>query len=128
MHNLRKMKYKTIRIYENDFNILNTFCKRYNLSKTELISALLNYFEKTDLDPREPGNATHEISKLKNQLISFIKTQEKDILNPLTTKQNLLIEEFSKLVKDDFVTKNFMIELATKLGNSIVNKLKENDS
>ncbi|MFH4968300.1 BfmA/BtgA family mobilization protein [Gaetbulibacter sp. M240] len=120
------MKYKTIRIYESDFDKMNSFCDRYKLSKTELIEALLIYFEKTDLDPREPSNATKEISKLKSQLISFIKTQEKDKLNPLIKKQDLLITEFSGLVKDQFVTKSFMIELATKLGNSIVNKLQEN--
>ncbi len=120
------MKYKTIRIYESDFEKLNTFCERYKLSKTELIEAFIMFFEKTDLDPREPTNATKEISKMKNQLISFIRTQEKDKLNPLVKKQDLLIEEFSKLVRDEFVTKSFMIELATKLGNSIVNKLNKN--
>ncbi|WP_438424875.1 BfmA/BtgA family mobilization protein [Aquimarina macrocephali] len=119
------MKYKTIRIYESDFNDLNVFCKRYNLSKTELIEAFILYFKKTDLDPREPTNATKEIVKLKSQLISFIKTQEKDKLNPLIRKQDLLIESFSKLINEDLVTKNFMIELATKLGNSIVNKINE---
>ncbi len=124
MHSI--MKYKTIRIYESDFEKLNTFCERYKLSKTELIEAFIMFFEKTDLDPREPTNATKEISKMKNQLISFIRTQEKDKLNPLVKKQDLLIEEFSKLVRDEFVTKSFMIELATKLGNSIVNKLNKN--
>lgn len=117
------MKYKTIRIYENDFEKLNSFCNRYKVSKTELIEAFILFFEKTDLDPREPTNATKEIAKIKSQLISFIRTQEKEKLNPLIKKQDLLIEEFTKLVKDEFVTKNFMIELATKLGNSIVNKL-----
>lgn len=122
------MKYKTIRIYESDFKRLNAFCIRYKLSKTELIEAFTTYFETTDLDPREPTNATKEISKLKNQLISFIKTQEKDKLNPLIKKQDLLIEEFTKLIKDEIVSKNFMIELATKLGNSIVNKLNKIDN
>lgn len=122
------MKYKTIRIYSSDFSKLNTFCNRYKLSKTELIEAFIIYFDKTDLDPRVPTNATKEIEKLRGKLIGFIKTQETDKLNPLIKKQDLLIEEFSKLVKDEFVTKNFMIELATKLGNSIVNKLSKNDS
>lgn len=122
------MKYKTIRIYESDFSKLNAFCERYKLSKTELIEAFIVFFDKTDLDPRIPTNATKELSKLKSQLISFIRTQEKDKLNPLIKKQDLLIEEFTKLVKDEFVTKNFMIELATKLGNSIVNKLNQSDN
>lgn len=122
------MKYKTIRIYESDFEKLNGFCNRYKITKTELIEAFILYFEKTDLDPREPSNATQEISKMKSQLISFIRTQEKDKLDPLIKKQNLLIDDFVKLVQDEIVTKNFMIELATKLGNSIVNKIKENGS
>lgn len=120
------MNYKTIRIYESDFKKLNTLTKRYKVSKTELIEAFIVFFEKTDLDPRQPTNATKELVKLKGQLISFIRSQEKEKLNPLIKKQDLLIEEFTKLVKDEFVTKNFMIELATKLGNSIVNKLTEN--
>ena len=120
------MKYKTIRIYESDFDRLSVLCSKYSLTKTEFIEAVLTYFKKTDLDPREPLNATQEIVKLKNQLISFIRTQEKDKLNPLIKKQDLLIQEFSKLLNSDFVTEEFMIELANKLGNSIVNKLKEN--
>lgn len=118
------MKYKTIRIYESDFNRLNDLCKKYDLSKTELIEAAVSFFKKTDLDPREPTNATREITKLKNQLISFIRKQEQDKLNPLIRKQDLLIQEFSKLITSDFVTEEFMIELANKLGDSIVDKLK----
>ncbi len=118
------MKYKTIRIYESDFNRLNDLCNKYDLSKTELIEAVISYFKKTDLDPREPTNATKEIIKLKNTLISFIRKQETDKLNPLIRKQDLLIQEFSSLITSDFVTQEFMIELANKLGNSIVEKLK----
>lgn len=120
------MNYKTIRIYDTSFDKLNEFCDKYSLSKTELVECFIEYFDKTKIDPREPIDITTEVKKLKGQLISFIRTQEKDKLNPLIKKQDLLIEEFSKLISDQFVTKNFMIELATKLGNSIINKLKEN--
>jgi hypothetical protein len=120
------MSYKTIRIYKESFDKLNSFCNRYDMTKTEFIETLLIYFEKTDLDPRDPTNATKEITKLKSQLISFIRTQEKDKLNPLIKKQDLLITEFTNLINQDLVTREFMIELATKLGNSIVNKLREN--
>lgn len=120
------MKYKTIRIYESDFQRLNSLCERYNMSKTELIEAFIEFFVKTDIDPREPTNVSKEVSKLKSQLVSFIRAQERDKLNPLIRKQDLLITEFTNLINQDLVTKSFMIELATKLGNSIVNKLREN--
>jgi len=122
------MKYKTIRIYESDFKRLNQLCERYKITKTELIEAFIEFFYKTDLDPKKPTNASKEIAKLKSQIISFIRTQEKDKLNPLITKQDLLITSFKTMLEDEIVTRKFMIELASQLGNSIVKKLKENGS
>lgn len=118
------MEYKTIRIYDSSFKKLDEFCLRYSLTKTQLIETFINYFEKTKIDPRDPTDVTSEVKKLKNQLIAFIRTQEKEKLNPLIQKQDLLIIEFSRIINEEMIDKKFLIEVANDLGNSIVKKLK----
>ena len=115
------MKYKTIRIYDHTFDALDKLCVKYESSKTELTAVMCEYFTKTGIDPNDPSDVTSEVKKLKNQLISFIRTQEKDKLNPLIKKQDLLIERFMTHIDEETVTKEFMMELA----QAIVDKLKK---
>lgn len=121
------MKYKTIRIYESDFDEMNTLCNKYSVTKTELVEACMFYFTKTGIDPRDPSDVTSEVKKLKNQLISFIRTQEKEKLNPLVKKQNLLIDKFLDHLENDGVNKDFLVKVATQLGSEIVKKLGQKD-
>lgn len=102
MHNIKKNKYKTIRIYNSSFEQINEFCEHYKLSKTELIETFLNYFHKTKLDPRITTDIATDVKKLKNQLISFIRKQEKDKLDPLVKKQDILIEKSIAHYKNTF--------------------------
>jgi hypothetical protein len=119
------MSYKTIRIYEKDFEMLNELCRKYELSKTEMINAFVSYFKKTGIDPNDPSDVTSEVRKLKNQLISFIKTQEKDKLDPLIKRQNLLINKFLDHLETDGINKEFMTKILSDLGRQIVKKIKE---
>lgn len=116
------MEYKTIRIHKGTFKTLNTLCERYDLSKTELVESMSLYFLKTNIDPGEPTNLSKEVLKLKNQMISFIRTQEKDKLNPLIQKQDILINKFMTYMEEESVTRKFMMELA----QAIVDKLRKN--
>lgn len=88
-----KDPYKTIRIYESSFEQLEQICGTYSMTKTEMIEAFLNYFHQTKLDPRITSDVSTEVKKLKNQLISFIRKQEKDKLDPLVKKQDILIQK-----------------------------------
>jgi DNA-binding ferritin-like protein len=115
------MDYKTIRIYKETFETLDKLCERYGSSKTELVESMSSYFLKTNIDPKDPTNITKEVLKLKGQLISFIRTQEKNKLNPLIQKQDALINKFMNHLEEETVTRKFMMELA----QAIVDKLKE---
>ncbi|WP_271784189.1 BfmA/BtgA family mobilization protein [Aquimarina algiphila] len=115
------MSYKTIRIYNETFDGLDRLCSTYKASKTELTAAMCEYFINTGIDPNDPSDVTSEVKKLKNQLISFIRTQEKDKLNPLIKKQDLLIDRFMNYMEEETVNKKFMMELA----QAIVDKLKK---
>ena len=103
MHNYKNNNYKTIRIYNSSFEQLDLFCNQYSLTKTELVEAFLNYFNKTKIDPREISDVSSEVKKLKNQLISFIRKQEKDKLDPLVKKQDILIKESVQFYKNSNV-------------------------
>lgn len=117
------MDYKTIRVYTDTFTDLNTLCKKYKVSKTQLTEAMCNYFLKTHISPYDPTDVSTEVKKLKNQLIGFIRTQEIEKLNPLIKKQDLLIERFMTHLNDEMINREFMIQLAQK----IVDKLKEHN-
>ncbi len=119
----KKSKYKTIRVYETSFDKMNDLCIKYSLNKTELIESLLTFFEKTKIDPRDTTDTSAEVKKMKNQLISFIRTQEKEMLVPLIKKQDLLIEKFMLLIKDDLVDKKYLISALTETAKQIVNKV-----
>ena len=116
------MKYKTIRIYDATFKGLDKLCTKYNITKTELTESMCNYFIKTGIDPNDPTDVTSEVKKLKNQLISFIRTQESEKLNPLIKKQDLLIDRFMNHLDEETITRKYM----EKLAQAIVDKLRKN--
>lgn len=116
------MKYKTIRIYSETFKGLEKLCTKYNHTKTELTESMCNYFLKTGIDPNDPSDVTSEVKKLKNQLISFVRTQEIEKLNPLIKKQDLLIDRFMSHLDENAITRKYM----EKLAQAIVDKLRNN--
>jgi len=123
MHNSKNNNYKTIRIYNSSFEQMNTVCKQYSLTKTELVEVFLNYFDKTKIDPREISDVSTEVKKLKNQLISFIRKQEKDKLDPLVKKQDILINECIKFHKEtNSQNKNFKKSLTNNTNSLIKNQ------
>ncbi|WP_435315385.1 BfmA/BtgA family mobilization protein [Cellulophaga fucicola] len=124
MHNSKKNKYKTIRIYNSSFEQINEFCEHYKLSKTELIETFLNYFHKTKLDPRVTTDVATDVKKLKNQLISFIRKQEKDKLDPLVKKQDILIEKSIAHYKNTFEYHKTNIDTLNKRTTTLIDNQK----
>lgn len=99
MHNMSR--YKTIRIYEETFANMDKLCVKYDLQKTEIVEEFVSYFLKTGQDPRDHSDVTGEVKKLKNQLISFIKTQEKEKLNPLVSKVDISTDKLREYLEND---------------------------
>lgn len=77
------MDLKTIRISEKSKTDLDKICKDNDLNIGEAVEAMIEYFRKTKQNPTDQTNFVEEFKKLKNQLISFIKTQEQEKLNPM---------------------------------------------
>ncbi|KAF9659984.1 hypothetical protein NH341_06450 [Tenacibaculum sp. XPcli2-G] len=121
----KKSQYKTVRVYESSFEKMNDLCAKYSLNKTELIESCLTFFIKTKIDPTDVSDVSAEVKKMKNQLISFIRTQEKEMLVPLIRKQDLLIEKFLNLIKEDLVDKKYLLSALTETAKQIVNKVND---
>ncbi len=59
--------------------------QQYGLTHKGLLAAMVQYFNATKADPRDPkaDNPTDAIKALDRRLISFIKQQEKEQLRPI---------------------------------------------
>ena len=77
------MSLKTIKVGESSKTDLEKICKDFDLNIGEAVEAMIAYFKKTKQNPTDQTNFIEEFKKLKNQLISFIKTQEQEKLNPI---------------------------------------------
>jgi len=77
---------------------LDRLAKSNGVTKKNLISLMLDYFEKYGINPtthESPAQEMHKLIKINDQVIGFIRTQEKEILRPMvesitTTEQRLL--------------------------------------
>lgn len=116
------MNYKSIRIYEDTFIGLDTLANRYGTSKTELLEAMKNYFLTTGINPFEPTDVTTEVKKLKNQLISFIRTQEKEKLNPMIKKVDVIVQSVANHIEMNDKPIEKTKTLITKLASFINEK------
>lgn len=77
------MELKTIRIESKYKDALDNICEIHGIRIGEAVEAMITYFDKSKVNPCDPLDFVGEFVKLKNQLIGFIKTQEKEKLNPM---------------------------------------------
>ena len=86
-------------LYE-DFKKL---AKSYKMTNKDLFGAMVQYFNATKADPRDPkaDNPTDAIKALDKRLIGFIREQEKKILRPLSDDMQAVI----KLIQEDLPQK-----------------------
>lgn len=113
------MNYKTVRIHEDTFQGLDKLSEKYNVTKTDLLRAMETYFFKTGISPLEPTDVTTEVKKLKNQLISFIKANEKEKINPMVEKVDLIVNT----LLDFFAINSF--DEHKKLANGLASFIEE---
>lgn len=78
---------KSVDVDPEVYEELRVLAKAYKLTNKELVSVMIQYFKKTKADPRNPkeDNPTDAIKALDRRIVSFIKTQEKDVLIPMKT-------------------------------------------
>ena len=89
---------------------LNSLKKALARPKKTIVEQSINYLHKLALDPKDvtTGDPSGEIKKLKNTIVSFIRTQEKELVKPTlefskysAEKTNKLIELFKKYASQD---------------------------
>jgi len=93
---------KNIQISDEFDQLLDKLKDRLSRPKKKIVEQLITYADKLKIDPEflKEGDPSHEIRKTRNEIISFIKTQEKDHLKPLYNQLRLLIDQFYKRSED----------------------------
>lgn len=102
---------KSILIDPASDNELESMKVRLSRSKKQIVEQLIHYANTLKIDPAflKEGDPSHEIRRTRQELIGFIKTQEKDHLTPLYDQIRLLVSEHqqtseSLLRKGDYGT------------------------
>lgn len=104
----------TIAISKEDLKRLEEFVRRKGISKKEFITISLDFFERTGLDPTKHESSKAELEKVikrVDQVIAFIKTQEKETLKPsfeaIVSSEERIKNDLSKILKiehfNDFI-------------------------
>lgn len=91
---------------------LDRLAKSNNLSKKALLSLMLDYFEKYGINPAEHESPAQEMQKLikrVDQIVGFIKVQEKDLIRPLVASVSMT-EERIKVNLDNMAKKEKLQE------------------
>lgn len=91
---------------------LDRLAKSNNLSKKALLSLMLDYFERYGINPAEHESPAQEMQKLikrVDQIVGFIKVQEKELIRPLVASVSMT-EERIKVDLDNIAKKEKLQE------------------
>jgi len=78
------------------------FSKQISKSHTEALEAMLNFFERNDLSPEDDlGIKNERTNKRINAVIAILKNIEKHQTKPTTVMLQSLLQETSKIEKED---------------------------
>ena len=99
----------TVTIDKKHAFILDKICKSNKTTKKDFICAAISYFEKYGINPishESPAQEMQKLIKRVDQVIAFIRTQEKEILRPfleavITTDERIKITIDSLATKQD---------------------------
>ncbi|WP_020531889.1 BfmA/BtgA family mobilization protein [Flexithrix dorotheae] len=83
--------YYNIRISLTSKKLLENLQKRLDRNRMDIIEECLQFFESTGYDPAgHTKSPEEELKKLRDSLVSFIRTQEKKILVPMAAQVDAL--------------------------------------
>ena len=91
---------------------LDRLAKSNNLSKKALLSLMLDYFERYGINPAEHESPAQEMQKFikrVDQIVGFIKVQEKELIRPLVASVSMT-EESIKVDLDNIAKKEKLQE------------------
>ena len=95
---------KSIAIKERDHKEVKAFCKTIGLNIGEFVPCAATYFKRTGIDPSKddsesPHKVVKELERRIGQVIAYIKTHEKDKLNPLLESLIILTRQMEDAIK-----------------------------
>ncbi len=93
---------KSILIDVKSYKDLTSLSEENNTSKKGFIEASIVYFKKTGINPKDFKNESPSIliKAIDKRIVSFIKTQEKNISMPILDRSIESNEKFDKLIEN----------------------------
>jgi ribosomal protein S15P/S13E len=89
---------------------LDRLSKANKVTKKEYISCALEYFEKYGINPvkhESPAQEMQTLIKRVNQIVAFIRKQEKDVLHPLCEATTVTNARIENVLSDLLTVKRF---------------------
>ncbi|WP_299250378.1 BfmA/BtgA family mobilization protein [uncultured Cytophaga sp.] len=86
---------------EKEFDdMLNELKTIHEMDKKKIVQLCIRYIYKNKINPEniKPNDSAAELKALRNSLVGFIKTQEKEKLDPILQKLDYVIEKLNKPV------------------------------
>lgn len=128
----------TIAISQQDLKRLESFVRKKGLSKKEFITVSLDFFERTGLDPvkhESPKAELEKVIKRIDQIIAFIKTQEKETIRPsfeaIVSSEERIKNDLSKILKiehfNEFIRGFNSFAMETKNSLKLLNQSNHNE-
>lgn len=116
----------TLSINKADAEKFDRLAKANKISKKELFTLLLDYLEKYGINPvtqEPPSKEMEKLIKRLDQVVAFIRTQEKDILRPLAAAVN----ESELRIKNDIdkIAKNATLTDVLKQVNTLISEYRQ---
>lgn len=95
-------KYRTISVTPETFTGFESLCNQYGMNKGEFLSVMVKYFRETKADPRDAKPVDVKVLESRiiatdKRIISFIKTQEKEILKPMRNEIDQIVKELVRV-------------------------------
>lgn len=98
-------------------------------TQQEFFNAMVRYFKETGIDPRAKNKSTaDELSKLRTTVISFIRAQEKNKLDPIILTLNETLEFMRNYFKNEAVSKDDINRLVAHKNQEPVRSLEQPES
>src|SRR5690554_3411962 len=123
-------KTTTLAIDKKDNERLTKNAKQFAVSKKETITIILDYFERTGVDPRTGSLPKAELNQLKKRfdfVIGFLKNQETEYIKPaleaIVANEDRMKNNIEQLATKDYL-KN-QLGFHTKLAEWIVSEMKK---
>jgi len=120
----------TAAIFKKDNERLSKKSKQFAVSKKEAITIILDYLDRTGIDPRTDSLPKSELNQLKKRfdfVIGFLKSQEKEYIKPaleaIVANEDRMKNNIEQLATKDYL-KN-QLGFHAKLAEWIVSEMKK---